>query len=256
MRLLTGQRKKEIRNSFSILNSMRKSIFIIFIVLAKFSWAQDSTSIFIAAGKEISEVLTPQKIYRYPQFINGKIIFRNGHTSQALLNYNYLIGEIEFISPKNDTLAFAKEQMLNIKKVIVDTNTFFYNKGYVELVMENTAGKLLKSEKFYVVKREKIGGYDQPASTSAIDSYDNFAGSDGVPNVHLKIKENITLQLKAQYFFGNKYDLVLPANKRNLYKAYHAKKERIDEYLRENLVDYKKPGDLKKLLAYLVQDPD
>ena len=230
---------------------MRKSIFAIFIILAEFSWAQDSTTIFIAAGQEVSEVLTPQKIYRYPQFINGKIIFRNSSTSQALLNYNYLIGEIEFISPKNDTLAIAKEQMLNIKKVIIDTNTFFYHQGYAELVMENRVGKLLKSEKFYVVNREKIGGYNQPASTSAIDSYDNFISTYGVTGLHLKIRENITLVLKANYFFGNEYDLLLPANKRNLYRAYHAKKEQIDEYLKENLVDYKNPSDLKKLLTHL-----
>ena len=231
---------------------MRISIFSIFIFIAKFACAQDST-IFIAAGQDVSEVLTPQKIFRYPQFINGEILFRDGSTSHALLNYNCLIGEIEFISPKKDTLAIAKEQMLNIKKVIIDTNTFFYNRRYMELVMENGVGKLLKSEMFDVVKREKIGGYNQPATTSAIESDETFTGTYGIPELNLKIRENITLALKTNYFFGNDYDLVLPANKKNIYKAYHAKKDLIDKYLKDNAVDYKNPGDLKKLLAYLAQ---
>ncbi|HEY5371810.1 MAG TPA: hypothetical protein VIJ75_22735 [Hanamia sp.] len=231
---------------------MRISLLIIFVVIAKFSFAQDST-IFIAAGQEVSEVLTPQKIFRYPQFINGEILFRDGTTSHALLNYNYLVGEIEFISPKKDTLALAKEQMQNIKKVILDTSTFFYNRRYLELVMENGVGKLLKSEMFNVVKREKMGGYNQPSSTSPIESYENFTGTYGIPEQHLKIRENITLVLKTNYFFGNDYDLVLPANKKNIYKAYPAKKDRIDEYLKENSVDYKKAADLEKLLNYLVQ---
>src|SRR5664279_4278217 len=112
---------------------MRISMLAIFIVLTKFVYPQDSATIFIAAGQEVSEVLTPEKIYHYPQFINGKIFFRDGSTSDAPLNYSYLQGEIEFISPKKDTLAIAKEQMLNIKKVVIDTNTFFYNLSLIHI---------------------------------------------------------------------------------------------------------------------------
>ncbi len=235
---------------------MKISILTIFIFIAAFACAQDSTIIFIAAGEDVSEVLTPNKIFRYPQFINGKILFRNGSTSQALLNYNYLMGEIEFISPKNDTLAIAKEQMLLIEKVIIDTNTFSYNQRYVELVMENSAGKLWKSEIFGVIKREKIGAYNQPSSTSAIESYESFVGTYGVPELHLKTRENITLVLKTNYYFGDNYHLILPANKRNIYKVYPAKKTRIDDYIKENTVDYRNSADLKKLLIYLVQNTD
>ncbi len=239
--------------NFSILNPMRISILAIFIVLAKFACAQDATTIFIPAGEDVSEVLTPQKIFRYPQFINGQIFFKDRRMTQALLNYNYLIGEIEFISPEKDTLAIGKDQMPTIKKIVIDTTIFFYNRGYVELVMENAVGKLLKSEKFKVVKREKIGGYNQPSSTTAIDSYDNFTPTYGIPELNLKIRENITLGLKTNYFFGNDYDLVLPANKKNIYKVYPAKKDLIDAYLKDNPVNYDNPGDLKKLLTCLAQ---
>ncbi len=233
---------------------MRITALTILIVLTKFASAQDSTTIFIAADQYASEVLTTQKIYRYPQFINGEIFFRNGATSDAPLNYNYLYGEIEFISPKNDTLAIAKDQMLNIKKVVIGSNTFFYNRRYVELVMENTVGRLLKSQMFDVVKREKIGAYDQPSSTSAIDSYGSFVANFGeVPVLDLKVRENITLVLKTEYFFGDQYNLLLPANKKNIYKAYHSKQDRIDKYLGENSVDFKNPDDLKKLMDYLAK---
>ena len=233
---------------------MRITALTILIVLTKFASAQDSTTIFIAADQYASEVLTPQKIYRYTQFINGEIFFRDGSMSDAPLNYNYLYGEIEFISPKNDTLAIAKDQMLNIKKVVIGSNTFFYNRRYVELVMENTVGRLLKSQMFDVVKREKIGAYDQPSSTSAIDSYGSFVANFGeVPVLDLKVRENITLVLKTEYFFGDQYNLLLPANKKNIYKAYHSKQDRIDKYLGENYVNFKNPDDLKKLMDYLAK---
>jgi len=231
---------------------MRKTAFAIYIVLMNITYAQDSTQIFIEAGKTVSDVLTPQKIYHYPQFINGKIFFRDGTTSEAQLNYNYLNGEIEFIAPNRDTLAIAKEQMLNIKKVVIDTNFFFYNRGYLQEVMESQVGRLLKKQIFDVVKREKIGAYNQPTSTSAIESYGSFTDNYGVFSPNLKIKENITLVLKTDYFFSDHYNLFLPANKKNLYKAYPSKKDQIDKYLEQNSVDFKNPADLKKLFASIV----
>ena len=235
---------------------MRISIITIFTALSHFACAQDSSLIFIAAGQDLSEVLTPEKIYQYPQFINGTIFFRDGSTSAAPLNYDYLQGEVEFISPKNDTLAIAKNQMLNIKKVVIDTNTFFYNKRYLELIMETDEGKLLQNKMYDVIKREKIGGYNQPSSTSAIESEQSFQGIYGVRELNLKIRENITLALKTHYFIGDKYNLLLPATKKNVYKIYPAKKALIRKYLEQNAVDFGNPADLKKLLTYLAQGRD
>lgn len=238
---------------FCNLNFMKIITLTVFIFLSQFASAQVPT-IFIAADQYVSEVLTPEKIYHYPQFTYGKIFFRNNTTSDARLNYNYLNGEIEFIAPNNDTLAIAKEQMLNIVRVAIDTNTFFYNNGYLELVAENAVGKLLKKQMFDVVKREKIGGYGQPSSTSAIESYGSFTQTYGEQAFNLKVRENITLVLKTNYFFGDQYHVILPANKKNIYKVYRSKKSLIDLYLKENDVDFKKPEDLRKIFAFLANE--
>lgn len=232
---------------------MRVSIILIFFVLTKFAVAQDSTSIFIEAGQDPSEVLTFRKVFKYPHFINGNIFFKDGSTTNAPLNYNYLLGEIMFISPQKDTLAIAKNQMPKIKTVIIEQDTFYYLHQYLQLVIQNQSGKLLKSQVFKVVKREKIGGYNQPSSTTAIDSYQTFSPTYGVPELNLKIRENITLALKTNYFFGNDYDLLLPANKKNIYKAYPQKKDCIDAYLNANAVNYDSSNDLIKLFTYLGQ---
>ena len=225
----------------------------VFVLLAQFACAQDST-IFIAADQYVSEVATPEKIYHYPNFIVGKIFFRNNTVSDARLNYNYLNGEIEFISPNNDTLAISKKQMLDIERVVIDTSTFFYNDGYLELVAQSAVGRLLKKEMYVVFKREKIGGYGQPSSTSAIDSYGSFQESYGTRQYNLKVRENITLVLRTNYFFGDQYHVMLPANKKNLYKVFRSKKDSIDSYLAANNVDFGKPDDIKKLFTFLSKE--
>lgn len=223
------------------------------ILLAQFACAQDST-IFIAADQYVSEVATPEKIYHYSNFIAGKIFFRNNTVSDARLNYNYLNGEIEFISPNNDTLAISKKQMLDIERVVIDTGTFFYNDGYLELVAQSDVGRLLKKEMYVVFKREKIGGYDQPSSTSAIESFSSFKESYGTRQFDLKVRENITLVLRTNYFFGDQYHVMLPANKKNLYKVFRSKKDLIDSYLANNDVDFRKSADIKKLFAFLSKE--
>jgi hypothetical protein len=223
------------------------------ILVAQCAFAQDST-IFIAADQYVSEVATPERIYHYPNFIAGKIFFRNNTVSDARLNYNYLNGEIEFISPDNDTLAISKKQMLDIERVVIDTSTFFYNDGYLELVAQSDVGRLLKKGMYVVAKREKIGGYDQPSSTSAIESYSSFKETYGTRQFDLKVRENITLVLRTNYFFGDQYHIVLPANKKNLYKVFRSKKDLIDSYLANNDIDFRKPADIKKLFALLSKE--
>ncbi|MEO5945066.1 MAG: hypothetical protein ABIP30_13500 [Ferruginibacter sp.] len=233
---------------------MRVSIISIFFVLTKFAVAQDSTTIFIAAGQAPSEMLTFQKIFKYPHFIEGNIFFKDGSTTNAPLNYNYLLGEIMFISPKSDTLAIAKNQMSNLKTVIIGSDTFLYLHQYVELVTQNQPCKLLQSQRFKVIRREKIGAYNQPSATTAIDSYETFSPTYGVPEINLKIRENITLSLRTNYYFGNDNNLLLPANRKNIYKVYPQKKGLIDAYLNANTVNYNSGNDLIKLFTYLGQD--
>ncbi|MEO7044841.1 MAG: hypothetical protein ABI091_06005 [Ferruginibacter sp.] len=232
---------------------MKVSLISIFFVLTKFAVAQDSTTIFIAAGKAPSEVLTFQKIFKYPHFTNGDIFFKDGSTTNAPLNYNYLLGEIMFISPQKDTLAIAKNQMSNIKTVKIGSDTFYYLHQYVELVIKNQSTTLLKTEQLRVIRREKIGAYNQPSATSAIDSYELFSPTYGVPEINLKIRENITLALRTNYYFENHNDLLLPANRKNIYKVYPQKKEQLDAYLKANTVNYNSANDLIKLFTYLGQ---
>ena len=82
---------------------MKKILLAFFVLFATNLFAQDSLTIFIAADRPIEEVLTPKKIYKYAEFVPGKIFFRDGNFAEGKFNYNYLNGEIEFI--QKDTLA-------------------------------------------------------------------------------------------------------------------------------------------------------
>jgi hypothetical protein len=212
--------------------------------------AQDSTKVFIPAGKSFSDVAGLDKVYRFSNFTNGHVYFRDGTMSAAKLNYNFLNKELEFISPNGDTLAIVKEQALNIKNIIIDSITFYYYDGYLEEMAHNENGKLLKRQFYQIKGSEKIGAYNLASTSSAIDSYSSYTDQNGQSRT-LTVRENLTLVIATEYFFGDKYTVVLRATKKNMLDLYPKKKAQIESYLRNNNVNFTNGTDLLKLFSSL-----
>lgn len=213
--------------------------------------AQDSTKVFIPAGKSFSDVAGLDKVYRFSNFTNGHVYFRDGTMSAAKLNYNFLNKELEFISPNGDTLAIVKEQALNIKNIIIDSITFYYYDGYyLEEMAHNEDGKLLKRQFYQIKGSEKIGAYNLASTSSAIDSYSSYTDQNGQSRT-LTVRENLTLVIATEYFFGDKYTVVLRATKKNMLDLYPKKKAQIESYLRNNNVNFTNGTDLLKLFSSL-----
>jgi hypothetical protein len=212
--------------------------------------AQDSTRIYIPAGKSFSDVAGLDKVYRFSNFTNGQVNFRDGSISAAKLNYNFLNAELEFISPSGDTLAIVKEQALNIKNVIIDSITFYYYDGYLEQMAHNESGKLLKRQFYSIKGREKMGAYGLPSTSSAVDSYSSYTDQTGRTRT-LSVRENLTLVITTEYFIGDTYNIVLRANKKNMLDLYPKKRTQIESYLRTNHVNFASGKDLQKLFSSL-----
>lgn len=224
----------------------------LFLFYVNNNFAQERNRIMIKAGQVASEVLTPDKIYQYPEFTNGRIIFRNQTSTAARLNYNYLNGEIEFIDEKHDTLAIAKFQMLNIQRVEIKTDTFYYDNGYLQQVLQTPLGRLAKRETLFILTKDKLGAFDRSTTTTGAEVITNLTDFFSTGNWStITARENITLAYSSRFFFSDNYYTFLTANKKNLLKVFHSKKEMINRYLGENHVDFRNIDDLKKLLLFM-----
>lgn len=229
---------------------MKVSVLIITILVSNIATAQDFTRIKVEAGRLIADVITPSIRYRYPGFRQGTVVLKDKTSYTSSLNYNFLSGEIDFISPQRDTLAIANDLMLNIDHVSIDTSTFFYNKGYLEVIKKSRIGSVVKKQVFAILSSEKIGAYNMSSPTSAIDTYNSYMDRSGTV-YNLTARENITLKLKTEYFFGNEFNLFLPASKRSLDKLYVSKKQAIETYLKNHPVNFNSEEDLARLFMFL-----
>src|SRR6187399_549627 len=135
---------------------MMKTLLLLFFILIGYTElsAQDSIYATIKTGQSVKDVLTTADLYHYPQFTNGKVFLRDGSKAAGKMNYNRLYGQMLFINPKGDTLALADEK--NIKFIIIERDTFYYDEGYMRLMANNGVIKLTEKQVWELADIRKI----------------------------------------------------------------------------------------------------
>jgi len=231
-----------------------KSPLLLFFILIGYTdlSAQDSTFVTIRTGERVTDVLTVADIYHYPQFTNGKVFLRDGSKAVGKMNYNRLYGQMLFINPKGDTLALADEK--NIKFMVIDRDTFYYGEGYIRLLANNGITKLTEKQVWVLADIRKIGTHNRPTTTVAVTSLSSITnGKDAAKSKDLIMNEDVVLKKETQYYFGDKYNLFVPASKKGLLQLFPKEQQGIDSYLKENKVNFNKKDDIEKLYKFLRQ---
>lgn len=201
----------------------------------------------VKAGEEIKEAVPPDVKFRYPQFVTGVVCFKDGTHSAAPLDFNFLNEEMQFINPNGDTLSLDNEA--TIKYITINNDSFYYSKVYLELVTGNSLVKLAKKQRLKIGDISKIGGYNQPSSTSAITSVTSLYNRAGVTD--LAQRADLLLVKETIYYIGDNYNRFLPANKKNVMKMFGKQETLIDNFLKENKIRFNNEGDLKILIDFL-----
>src|SRR4051812_1016345 len=152
----------------------------------------------VKAGESIEKALGDSVIYRYPQFMPGSVYFRDGRVSPALLNFNFVNREMQFIAPSKDTLTIANA--ITIKYITIQKDTFYFDKVYIELIHGNTVAKLGKLEIMKVSDIKKEGAYGQMSSTSAITTTNSFYSNN--QSYKLTEKSAVMLHKETVFYIG------------------------------------------------------
>jgi len=231
-----------------------KALLLLLFILIGYSdlSAQDSTLVTIKAGNRVKDVLTTSEIYYYPQFTNGKVFLRDGSRAGAKLNYTRLYDQMLFIDPKGDTLALADEK--TIKFIVVDKDTLYFDEGYVRLIANYGEVKLAEKQLWVVSDVRKIGTHDTPKNTVAITTVGNLADPNGrAKSYDFLLNEDILIKKETQYYFGNDNNHFVRTSKKKLMLLFPKDQLSLDNYLKENKVDFDNRGDLEKLAQFLNQ---
>jgi hypothetical protein len=213
------------------------------------AFAQHDKPFLVKAGTSIADAVAPGELYLYPQFRYGRVLYKDGKRSGGKMNYSKLFDEMLFIDPFGDTLAVANEGTIGV--ISIDTDTFYYDNGYVQYLTTIGNAKLATKASLKVADKQKIGGYDLANSTSAITSYKSY--DDGVRSYNLTVREDLILIRVDRYYLGDKYNHFVMANKKNVFDFFSRHEKAVKLYLEQNKVDFNNREDLEKLLQFVVQ---
>jgi hypothetical protein len=204
--------------------------------------AQNAEPVTVIAGTRVLDYFPLQVRYRYPTFLDGKVVFKNGNINLLPLNYNILLGEIEFIKSK-DTLAIVKKK--DISYVTISKDTFLYDDGYLEIIR---SGKVRVGLKHYVKLKDvlKKGAFGTTARSTAVDSYMRRDGN----SFSLIPDEDIVLQETKDFFIARSGDFVL-FRKKNVMQLFPEYAENIKTYLKTVRIDFETTDDLLKFADFL-----
>ena len=212
------------------------------------SSAQALTTITVKTGEDLTEVY--KQIYRFPQFMDGKVYFMNNDSAKGRLNYNMLIGKMQFIDKRGDTLILSADNPIRL--VAIDTNIFYCNSGEcVELLAGwPPSAELAVSHQLKLSDEQKIGAYGLPTSTQTIENKNSFKTNN---DYRLQLNRDLIFTKESRYYFIDVAKHFIPASKKNLLKLFPKQNALIESYLEKNEVDFKNEIDLKNLIIYLAK---
>jgi len=208
-------------------------------------FAQTTGTFTIKACEDISTVY--KEMYKYPEFRDGKAIFSYGVPAGGKMNYNLIIGKIQFIDSKNDTLIIADEAA--IKFISIGADTFYYdNDKYVELLANYGKVKVALQQTIKFLNEKNIGAFGIPDATHNIDNYNTLRANN---TYSLKVNKDLLYSKERKYYFSEGDDNFVIVNKKNLLKEFPHKKNFIENYLKEKKIDFDNEADIKSLFGYL-----
>ena len=211
--------------------------------------AQDADMFRIKAGEAVEEAIPVVHQYRYENFHNGSVFFYNGSPATARLNYNLLLGEMQFIDISGDTLSLADEHI--IEHIRIGENTFYYDPkyGYLEVIAQYPMVKLLVQQSFSTVLKEKKGAYGQSTGTSSIKNYNSYTAANSRLQ-KLNPNEDVLIAREIAYFLADHNQRIHRAGKSTFMKLFAQQKKTISTYLDEEDINFDKEEDLRQLLQF------
>ncbi|AUD03873.1 hypothetical protein [Spirosoma pollinicola] len=218
------------------------------------SLAQESQYYRLKGGSDPNKAMPVAKRYQYPAFARGKLHFKNGSFSEAVFNYNLLLGEMHFVSPKGDTLALSEDPTIELVSIGQDVFYYEYPKTFWRLLGSYSSVKLVSKQRLALIDTEKQGGYGQSSGTSSIRNTTMLSNSNG-SLAKLNAQSDLVLSKRVDYGIMDQNNRFYVPKQGSILGLFPLKKQAIKTYLKENAINFNEEADLQKLLAFCVESP-
>ena len=226
---------------------MKKYIFLL-LLFPCWILAQNSQIIETSSGEDLSEKISPNLQYLFPEFTNGDVFFRSAQKGSGRLNYNLFVREMQFV---NDNQIMALANLDDIAMVNINNRKFYpFNKSeFTEELLSTDKAQLRVRRMSYVASYAKKSAYGTSSSTDAITSYSSIYSGDRL--YELSVMGDVIISLRYFYYLvgtNGKYAQI--KNVKAFTKQFPTHRAQIETFVKEHNIRFDKEDDLKALLVY------
>ena len=224
-------------------------ISVLFVLMSIVASAQQVKNFTVRAGQSFVDVLSHDELFRYPKFIKGTTVYKDGTTTSERMNYNFVQGEMMFLNSRNDTLVITKKDA--ISQIILAEDTFYVNNGYYEHLAGDKNAMLLMHKYIKLVNVKKEGAYGISNSTGSVDSYSSLSANKNSATLKLKVSDDLDFALVTDFYFSKNSTEFVLARKNSISKLFPEKEETIKEFIKTQSIRFNEKDDLIKLTEFI-----
>jgi len=196
--------------------------------------------------------------YIFPEFTTGKIFFKDYAVGESRLNYNMILGAMQFISPEEGKVLIINDPINTILRIEINGRQFFPFK-INEFTEKLTNGDITlhvrkKNNRKSVGESGPYGASLETASSSQVHSLPEPVFIDSA-SIHKQLSDPKSKSddpsIKRFYYLRNvkgKFNQI--SGSKTFEKEYPKHKDAIKEFVKENNIKFNQEDDLKKLIEY------
>jgi len=227
---------------------MKAYIFLLLLLFPVWLSAQRSQVIEASSGSDLSNKVSTQLQYLFPEFTAGEVYYQKTPKGSGMMNYNMLTSEMQFM---DDVQVMALDTK-DVVMVNINDRKFFpvKSKEFAEELLSKNKYQLRVKRKVNNDQHSKIDEYVTTTSTSSITSYSSYSHQGGM-QYELLVSSNVLVSLKNFYYLvgaNGKYTQI--KNAKTFTKQFPAYSTQIETFVKEQNIRFDKEDDLMALLVY------
>lgn len=190
--------------------------------------------------------------YKYRMFIVGKVHYRDGDSAIYPFNLNYLNETMDVIGDDGKIAVLANPE--TIKYIAIRSDTFYYEKGYLELIKQTRIARLAIRKTF-----KWNAGY-MPISRAWSSTAYGGIGAPGMspgrisgfsPQYFGLNSRGHYLKPDTAFFISDNRSPFVTATRKNVARVFAEKNRMIGKYFASRNVNMRKRKDLEELVEYI-----
>lgn len=197
-----------------------------------------------------SEDAVNKTVFLLPEFMNGKVVFKNKATQLVPLNYNTLFSQMIF---EQNGVKMAIDNIETVDTIYIDSMKFVaVDTIFYQVKLEENKFPLYIRHTCTVSKVGAATPFGGTTQTGAVQNLTSYRFGVSTP-YQLKVADEYTVNHRAEFWAKRNSTLIQIKNAKDILSLVPGKQAQVKTFMKENHTNVIKQYDIEQLLFFCSQ---